>query len=181
MPPHQSIASPKSSVSATQVIRFSSIFLYGAGFHFLLLKAIVRWAYPQLTHRPSFVDSSLLNIGLPILGGLCTLSAQILLSKFVNGALRKGPAIILRAGLYGVLSTTVTLQAVFLILSARLASNASSAGGGRFVLGFLLAILGIETYGLFVVVFSAPFAFLYGMGLALPFLWLQLGARVAQR
>lgn len=151
----------------TKIIWLPGVFLYGAGFHFLPLQAVAGWAYAQSSNR-SLIASPALNIGFPVAGGLCTLAAQVLLIKFVKRRVRRGFAIVVRAGVYGILATTATLHAVYLVVGLRLASSAaSSARGGSFVLGFLLAMLDIETYGLFIVAFCAPFAFLYGMALAL--------------
>jgi hypothetical protein len=154
----------------TVPLRFAA-FAYGVLFHYLLLKVIVNWGYRE-SPDARFIHGLALNLGFPILGGLITVIAVSRLSRFLKNHFASPLVLLLRAGVYGFLTATVALQFLYLALSLRLGWLATtSTGRSSFPIAFVLSMLGIELYGLIVIVYCFPFAVTFGITLGLPFLW----------
>jgi hypothetical protein len=152
-------------------VRFVGSLAYGAAVFFLVVRIIAIWGYSGSPHQ-SFIDSRALNIGLPLLGGTITALSFLRLSQFATLSKRSPGALFLRAGLYGILATALTFQVVFVAIALRVSwPTASTPSGASLALAFLLALIDVETYGLIVTAFCAPFAFIYGAVLALPLIF----------
>jgi uncharacterized membrane protein AbrB (regulator of aidB expression) len=139
------------------------LFVYGAAFHIITFRVGLHFANEPSADR-TFVDHPITNVGLTLLGGLIT---WILMSWVVlkpGGAdFRSRMFGIISGGLAAMFATALALQAMILLISAYLGFHTHRIYPEVSVYtACLLALIDVETYGLFVIIGWAPISFVSG-------------------
>lgn len=141
------------------------LFLYGAAFHFIVLRMIVRESYRPPADR-SFVDHPLTNLGVMFFGGLFTgIVISWVLSKLPGIDFQTRALRIIFGAMAAVLSTVLALQAMIVLTSAYLAWIGVRDAPLMWPGAFLVAMVDVETFGLIYTVQSVPHSFLAGAGM----------------
>ncbi len=140
------------------------LFALGLMVHLLLVRMIAHWEYPSPEDR-SFVNDPLINVAFGLLGGL--FYALALFPVLSRGPSENGRRLFLKLSVGGVLgaaATTATLQCFYFLCAFFLAIRAHSVvPGSGFSTSLWLALMEIETYGLFVMFACLIPAFVSGM------------------
>ena len=143
-----------------------TLFLYGSLVHLFLFRLYVGWAYPSSSDR-SFVDHPLTVGTITILGGLLVALFMLRLLRQIRSKASLGVfSIAWRGAAFGVLSTAITLQVLFVstsVLLALLPRRVAVRDGLGFLGAFILSLISIETYGIGAMVLSLPFDLCYGL------------------
>jgi len=146
-------------------------FAYGSLSQLALLRLAVLYGYSSTDPGRSFVDSHLVNLGVCLFGGAFTALVMFRATQKPAEADTKPSRtqLLLRCGLYGLLTTFLTFQAFFATTALYLVITIAHQEGGVSLLPltFLMALLEIETYGMISVIGLSPIAFVFGLGLGI--------------
>ena len=140
------------------------LFASGVVVHLLLVRMIAHWEYPSPDDR-TFVNDPLVNISLGFLGGLFyALALFPVLSNVPSENGRRFFLKLVAGGILGATATAAALQCFYFLCALFLAIRAHSVvPGGGFSTSLWLALIEIETYGLFVMFACLIPAFVSGM------------------
>ncbi|PYU90635.1 MAG: hypothetical protein DMG25_16805 [Acidobacteria bacterium] len=149
----------------------------------LLFRLFVRWAYRSSSDR-SFVDDPLTIGAIMLLGGTFV---TLLMLPLLRRSRTETFSTILRASARGLAATLLVLQTLFILLSSFLAWQVMRGphhhdyhDGATLPGMFLLSLVDIETYGLFVMFVSIPFALGQGAVGGALVVWLRNRFRLGQ-